>query len=148
MVAKRRRLWTPALLEELQVQCRLFRRLRNGKGGRFASVKLTQIRENCKPVVSRRSSWFIHTKACLCDPKACWDLCNIILNMSPFQFQVTCGTSSRTVWGASVLVRVRSGARVRDLWHVHYSLWHNANSAPDSHAHFLCTYTHIYYTFI
>lgn len=53
------------------------------------------------------------------------------------KFQVTCGTSSRTVWGASVLVRVRSGARVRDLWHVHYSLWHNANSAPDSHAHFL-----------
>ncbi|KAJ8723570.1 hypothetical protein PYW08_003482 [Mythimna loreyi] len=52
------------------------------------------------------------------------------------KFQVTSGTSSRTAWGASVLVRVRSGARVRDVWHVHFALWQNASTAPE-HPHFL-----------
>ncbi|KAH9636282.1 hypothetical protein HF086_009478 [Spodoptera exigua] len=55
------------------------------------------------------------------------------------KFQVSCGTSSRTSWGASVLVRVRSGARARDLWHVHFALWHAQPVPPDSIAHFLGT---------
>nr|XP_021184611.2 tyrosine-protein phosphatase non-receptor type 14 [Helicoverpa armigera] len=53
------------------------------------------------------------------------------------KFQVSCGTSSRTAWGASVLVRVRCGARVRELWHVHYALWHSHTSAPEHIHHFL-----------